>query len=188
MLLRLRSGVDGEVCYLNSVHSDVDVIADHLGTIDGDAFTFATPGGAPDRKIDTRNRRSATTGALSITTDTVLAAPHMGNIFIAANDVTLDCDGHTITGAGTDESAGNGITIQSRSGVTIKDCHVTNFQVGLWIDDSHSIMVSDSSAIGVGDDGFLIFGTNDATLINNTANNNGEVSTSSTRRRLRARC
>ena len=48
-------GVDGEVCYLNSVHSDVDVIADHLGTIDGDAFTFATKTGAPDRKIDTRD-------------------------------------------------------------------------------------------------------------------------------------
>ena len=40
---------------MNSVHSDVHVIADHLGTIDGDAFTFATKTGAPDRKIDTRD-------------------------------------------------------------------------------------------------------------------------------------
>ena len=92
-------GVDGEVCYLNSVHSDVDVVADHLGTIDGDAFTFATKTGAPDRKIDTRNRRPATTGALNITARHRARGTHTtARFLIDADNITLDCDGHTITG------------------------------------------------------------------------------------------
>ena len=47
-------GRDGQVCYVNSRHTSVHLIADHLGTIDADAYTPATPTGAPDRKIDTR--------------------------------------------------------------------------------------------------------------------------------------
>ncbi len=48
-------GVDGEVCLQNSVHSSVDVVADHLGTVDGGVFTAASVSGAPDRKVDTRD-------------------------------------------------------------------------------------------------------------------------------------
>ena len=47
-------GSDNKVCYVNSNRSSVDLIADHLGTIDGTAYTNATPSGAPSRKIDTR--------------------------------------------------------------------------------------------------------------------------------------
>ena len=46
-------GVDGRVCYVNS-GAAVHLVADHLGTIDGSAYTPATPSGAPDRKADTR--------------------------------------------------------------------------------------------------------------------------------------
>src|SRR5690606_25360244 len=48
-------GVDGKVCYVNSALSAVHLVADHLGTIDGDAYTPATATGAPDRKVDTRS-------------------------------------------------------------------------------------------------------------------------------------
>jgi hypothetical protein len=47
-------GADGQACYVNSSHAAVHVIADHLGTIVGSAYTPATPSGAPDRKLDTR--------------------------------------------------------------------------------------------------------------------------------------
>lgn len=47
-------GRDGRVCFINSEHSSVDLVADHLGTIDADAYTPAAASGAPDRRIDTR--------------------------------------------------------------------------------------------------------------------------------------
>ena len=47
-------GNDGQVCYQNSPRSSVDLIADHLGTINANAYTPATPNGAPTRRVDTR--------------------------------------------------------------------------------------------------------------------------------------
>ena len=47
-------GADGKVCYVNSELTAVHLVADHLGTIDADAYTPATTTGAPDRKVDTR--------------------------------------------------------------------------------------------------------------------------------------
>ena len=50
-------GTDGQVCYQNSPDSSVDLIADHLGTINANAYTPATTTGAPDRRVDTRTGR-----------------------------------------------------------------------------------------------------------------------------------
>ena len=47
-------GKDGKVCYANSSHSSVHLVADHLGTIAKSAFTLASPSGAPLRRVDTR--------------------------------------------------------------------------------------------------------------------------------------
>ncbi len=47
-------GADGKICYINSGLTSVDLVADHLGTIDGDAYTPAKSNGTPDRKVDTR--------------------------------------------------------------------------------------------------------------------------------------
>ncbi len=49
-----RIGSDGEVCFVNSEHTSVHLVADHLGTIAGDAYSPAQTNGAPDRKVDTR--------------------------------------------------------------------------------------------------------------------------------------
>lgn len=48
-------GPDRRVCFVNSRHTSVHLIADHLGTIAKSAYTLADPSGAPVRKIDTRN-------------------------------------------------------------------------------------------------------------------------------------
>ncbi|HWL41407.1 MAG TPA: hypothetical protein VNQ73_00585 [Ilumatobacter sp.] len=48
-------GEDGKICYVNSIHASVDVIADHLGTISATAYQPAIQSGAPNRRIDTRN-------------------------------------------------------------------------------------------------------------------------------------
>ena len=47
-------GDDGKVCFVNSTHTSVHLVADHLGTISKLAYTPATPSGAPDRRVDTR--------------------------------------------------------------------------------------------------------------------------------------
>lgn len=49
-------GADGEVCFVNSVHASVDLVADHLGTIAADAYVAASASrsGAPVRTVDTR--------------------------------------------------------------------------------------------------------------------------------------
>ncbi len=50
-----RIGADGNVCFQNSMHSSVHLVADHLGTIAADAYAPATSSGAPSRKVDTRD-------------------------------------------------------------------------------------------------------------------------------------
>ncbi|WP_133870689.1 hypothetical protein [Ilumatobacter fluminis] len=47
-------GADGLVCYVNSEHTTVHVVADHLGTIDAEVFTSANADGSPERVVDTR--------------------------------------------------------------------------------------------------------------------------------------
>ena len=47
-------GLDGKVCFVNSRNASVHLVADHLGTIKASSFTFASPSGAPVRKVDTR--------------------------------------------------------------------------------------------------------------------------------------
>ncbi len=78
---------------------------------------------------------------LLITEDTVLTEDHFGAIYIEADGVTLDGNGHTITGPGVwmwnstqrmwDVSTG--ITVKGRTGVTVKNCGVTNFALGVWL-------------------------------------------------------
>ena len=48
-------GAEGRVCYVNSQHSSVHVVADHLASIDAAVVEPATPSGAPARVLDTRN-------------------------------------------------------------------------------------------------------------------------------------
>ena len=58
-------GADGEVCFTNAnlPGNRVDLIADHLASIDSAVITKATPSGAPDRKVDTRQGVTPEIGA-----------------------------------------------------------------------------------------------------------------------------
>lgn len=99
----------------------------------------------------------ATSGTMLITVDTTLTEDHDGSIVIDADDVTLDCAGHSVTGSGD----GVGIALQSHSGVTVIDCLVTGFGSGIAVRDANGnelirnvargngtgIEVTDSSAI-----------------------------------------
>ncbi|MDJ0768761.1 MAG: lipase family protein [Ilumatobacter sp.] len=95
-------GRDGEVCFQNSEHARIDLVADHLGTLAESAYTPATPSGAPDRKVDTRTgqggNRVPPSGQLCFAVDgsagdaaivnlTPLAASAAGNGQLISSDV-----------------------------------------------------------------------------------------------------
>ena len=112
-------------------------------------------------------------------------------IIIEDDDVTLDCDGHTIMGSG---SPGNGVYLPSMMGVTVKQCHVTAFAWGFRLDNSDGNTLYGNRAYdniydgftldeSVGnrlrsnraysnDVGFLVLDSDDNTLHRNTAYNN----------------
>jgi len=71
---------------------------------------------------------------------------------IAADNVTLDCQGHTIDGNGTSETYG--ISASSRSNVTVKNCKLTEWWMGIFLTDSHdniiySNVIQDNSFYGI---------------------------------------
>lgn len=85
---------------------------------------------------------SATDGPLTVTTDTTLTEEHQGSIVITADDVTLDCAGHTVRGDGT----GFGIHLDGRSGVTVTRCMVTGFFFGVVLENSSRNTLVDNTA------------------------------------------
>ena len=79
-----------------------------------------------------------------ITADTTLPADLFDSVVIAADDVTLDCAGNSIIGF----PAGAGITVQSRSGVTIRNCTVTGFLNGIAASAGASLTLVDTAVVG----------------------------------------
>jgi parallel beta-helix repeat protein len=68
------------------------------------------------------------TGTFVITSDTTLGEDHQGDIVIAADGVTLDCAGFTTSGA---TSVPSGIDLSGRRWVTVVNCNLHGFAVGL---------------------------------------------------------
>jgi len=73
-----------------------------------------------------------------IVTDTTLAGPSANPIVIGANDVTLDCAGNTI-GVFGPPSFIPGITLDNRSGITIKNCNISNWLFGIRLEAFSSV-------------------------------------------------
>jgi len=101
----------------------------------------------------TANRDQAFTGSadlagstLLVSSDTTLRIDHQGSVEVEADDVTLDCAGHTISGPGTraeDEYGFIGILLDGRTGVTVKNCRVSGFDYGILL----------TARLGLGSDG-----------------------------------
>ena len=86
---------------------------------------------------------------------------------IRADFITLDCDGHTITGSG----ASSGVLLIGRTGVTVTNCHTTNFSLGFILSSSSSNTLSDNTADN-NISGFILIRSNSNNLEGNTASNN----------------
>jgi len=106
-----------------------------------------------------------------LTTDLVSAGGDC--LVVEADAVTLDCAGHSVTGAG----AGRGVLVADRNNVTVKNCTVSNFDTGIFITGGadHKLLSNrsvDNSANGGG----IQIGFSDATTLDsNTVSRNLNV-------------
>jgi len=57
-------------------------------------------------------------------------------VIIMADNITFDCNGSTFIG----DKTGVGILLQRRSGVTIRNCRVRNFDVGLYVQQGRNFL------------------------------------------------
>lgn len=76
---------------------------------------------------------------LTITSNATLAEDHFGSVVIAADNITLDCAGHSLIGPG---EWGNGVTFPGTNGATVKNCTVTGFDGGFNIQGSNNLLVN----------------------------------------------
>jgi parallel beta-helix repeat protein len=116
----------------------------------------------------------ATTGILDINTDTTLIQNHNGEIDIGADNVTLDCAGHSVTGNGS----GTGINVDGRTGVTVRRCHVSGFEIGIVLGSSSFNIIDgnwvhDNVLPGGLSIGILLSGSPDNKISNNVVTGNG---------------
>lgn len=113
----------------------------------------------------------ATSGTLNITTNTTLTENHLGNIVIAADNITLDCANFSVIGPGASDGAGVGILLAGRTGVTVKNCNVAGFQSGVSLSSGSSSNTFKSDSVNGNLFGFFLSGASSNTFISNTANN-----------------
>ena len=110
--------------------------------------------------------KADTMGQMLITTDTVLTENHIGNVVLTADDITLDCTGHTITGPGIVGTAG--VTNDTQNGNTVTNCHVIGFVRCFFVQIASDNLLTDNSATDC-EVGFNLSNADRNILRNNTA-------------------
>tara|TARA_Y100000310_G_scaffold344923_1_gene460538 strand:- start:1034 stop:3904 length:2871 start_codon:yes stop_codon:yes gene_type:complete len=93
-----------------------------------------------------------------------------GAIRLAANDVTLDCDGSTIYGANSTESYG--IFIDDSNNTTVKGCTVRYFDSGIYSFNSDHSLISNNTVTLNHNLGISLSTTNNTTVSGNTVTGN----------------
>ena len=111
----------------------------------------------------------------TITTDTVLTndllnCPSRG-LIIGADNITLDGNGHLITGMGSFA----GIVLENRKGVTIKNCRVEGFGTGIRLSYGGNNNLIDNHTNQNYSSGIYLVSSYGNTLSGNIANNNADL-------------
>jgi len=115
-------------------------------------------------------------GGITVTADTTLATSYTGcptnGITILATDITLNCNGFSLTG--TSSNTGVGITIASPYLYdTIENCHISHFMEGIVISHSnYNIFSKDYSMDSLKGSGFEVINSNYTILVNDQSTGN----------------
>ncbi|MEM7827057.1 MAG: NosD domain-containing protein [Candidatus Aenigmatarchaeota archaeon] len=104
----------------------------------------------------------------TILTNDLLNCPGNG-LEISADNVILDCQNHKITGSGA--SLAIGINITGRRNVTIKNCEIQNFSIGIYLENSKLSKIESNNANNNGNAILILRGENN-TISSNTLENN----------------
>ncbi len=136
-----------------------DLSRPHLVFIQTRASTiFLTDAGWSDPTVGTWD---------AVTRTAILTSDINQTIQINTNNITLDGNGHTVTGSGR---TGYGVFLSRKSGITIKDLSVKQFNCGIYLYSSSSNTLTDNTtsnnAYGIA----LGYSSSNNTLANNTAN------------------
>jgi parallel beta-helix repeat protein len=102
-----------------------------------------------------------------ITGNTTLTADHVGGIVIGTHGIVLDCNGRRISGAAA------GITLNGKTGVTVKNCVVTNTVNGIVLSSS-SGNTFEANTVEGNAGGFQLTTSVGNTFKGNTARRNGQ--------------
>ena len=118
-------------------------------------------------------------GQITITVNTTLTANNINGIVIGADNITLDCAGFMVSSSVSGD--GVGIRLNTRTKVTVKNCHVHDFAIGFALNNSNKNKLRDNIATSNGDvncptalcgSGFVLFNSDKNKLLKNEANNN----------------
>src|SRR5574341_1362778 len=105
----------------------------------------------------------------SVTSTCTLTSDLTETIQIDSDGITLDGGGHSINGSNT----GNGIYLQRRSSVTIKNLDVRGFSYGIYLYSSSNNSLVDNTVSNNDEEGIFLRYSDNNTLSGNTANSNG---------------
>lgn len=143
--------------------STVVVLAAGILGLVGSGVALARPG----VEITAAPQGIASVGDLFLTEDTTLAEDHNGRIFIVADNVSLDCAGHTVSGTGI-----SGIHVEGPDGVTVKNCLVTGFNHGILLIDSDGSRILGNTSTENLEDGIRLNFSHNNEVTGNTASAN----------------
>jgi parallel beta-helix repeat protein len=106
----------------------------------------------------------------STTRTCVLTSDLNGDVEIAASNITLDCNGHIITGMGS----GTGILSNSKIGIAIKNCVVQDFYSGIVFSSTDQSLLFNNTAQFNSMHGFNIYHSSYNNLTLNIAQQDSE--------------
>ncbi|MFX0196918.1 MAG: NosD domain-containing protein [Candidatus Hodarchaeota archaeon] len=84
---------------------------------------------------------------------------------VMADDITLDLNGHTLTGSGMAETYG--VVVKDRTGVTIKNGIIENFTSGIFMKDATGNILTGNTVTENIEYGIYLSGSNGNTIYNN---------------------
>ena len=109
-------------------------------------------------------------GDLTIIQDTVLSEDINGSVIIGANNIVLDCNGYKIIGSG----GGFGVFSEQKNNITIKNCVISNFEIGIYLrcSSNNKVLENDISNNKLGIDLSCIVLMSDNLIYHNNFKNN----------------